>query len=82
MRLRPLHGGPQPPRLALTGADLAAANAAFIFSYAVGTVAGPQVIGASMDVTGNSGFAWAIAGFFAIYIVLTLVRMVLRPKRG
>ncbi|WP_377288363.1 MFS transporter [Rhizobium sp. SG2393] len=66
----------------LTGADLAAANAAFIFSYAVGTVAGPQVIGASMDVTGNSGFAWAIAGFFAIYIVLTIGRMVLRPKQG
>ncbi|SIP97999.1 Predicted arabinose efflux permease, MFS family [Rhizobium sp. RU20A] len=66
----------------LTGADLAAANAAFIFSYAVGTVAGPQVIGAAMDITGNSGFAWAIAGFFAIYIVLTIGRMVLRPKQG
>lgn len=48
----------------LQGADLAAANAAFVFSYAVGTVAGPQVIGAAMDVTGNDGFAWAIAGFF------------------
>jgi MFS family permease len=65
----------------LQGADLAAANAAFVFSYAVGTVAGPQVIGAAMDVTGNNGFAWAIAGFFGLYVVLTLVRMVLNPKR-
>lgn len=65
----------------LQGADLAAANAAFVFSYAVGTVAGPQVIGAAMDVTGNDGFAWAIAGFFGLYVVLSLVRIVLKPKR-
>ena len=65
----------------LHGADLAAANAAFVFSYAVGTVAGPQVIGAAMDVTGNDGFAWAIAGFFGLYVVLSLVRIVLKPKR-
>ena len=30
----------------LSGSDLAAANAAFVFCYAVGTVAGPQAIGA------------------------------------
>jgi MFS family permease len=65
----------------LQGSDLAAANAAFVFSYAVGTVAGPQVIGAAMDVTGNDGFAWAIAGFFGLYVVLSLVRIVLKPKR-
>lgn len=65
----------------LHGADLAAANAAFIFSYAVGTVAGPQVIGAAMDVTGNNGFAYAIAGFFSLYIVLSLVRIVFHPNR-
>ncbi|ACP24868.1 probable ABC transporter, permease protein [Sinorhizobium fredii NGR234] len=65
----------------LEGADLAAANAAFVFSYAVGTVAGPQVIGAAMDITGNDGFAWAIAAFFGLYVVLSLVRIVLKPKR-
>ncbi|MBP1860917.1 MFS transporter [Rhizobium herbae] len=65
----------------LTGADLAAANAAFIFSYAVGTVAGPQAIGAAMDISGNDGFAWAIAGFFGLYVVLSVVRIVLNPKR-
>lgn len=65
----------------LTGADLAAANAAFIFCYAVGTVAGPQAIGAAIDITGNDGFAWAIAGFFALYVVLSLGRLLFKPKR-
>lgn len=65
----------------LQGSDLAAANAAFVFSYAVGTVAGPQAIGAAMDVTGNNGFAWAIAAFFGLYVVLSLARIVLNPKR-
>lgn len=65
----------------LTGADLAAANAAFIFCYAVGTVAGPQAIGAAIDITGNDGFAWAIAGFFALYVVLSLARLLFSPKR-
>lgn len=65
----------------LQGADLAAANAAFVFSYAVGTVAGPQAIGAAMDVTGNNGFAWTIAGFFGLYVVLSIARIVLNPKR-
>jgi MFS family permease len=66
----------------LVGADLAAANAAFIFCYAVGTVIGPQAIGAAMDVSGNDGFAWAIVGFFGFYLVLSLARIVFRPKRA
>jgi len=66
----------------LVGADLAAANAAFIFCYAVGTVVGPQAIGAAMDVSGNDGFAWAIVAFFGFYLVLSLLRIVFRPKRG
>ncbi|MFB2552282.1 MFS transporter [Ensifer soli] len=66
----------------LSGADLAAANAAFIFCYAVGTVAGPQAIGAAMDLTGNNGFAWAIAGFFGLYVLLSVVRIIVKPKRA
>lgn len=66
----------------LVGADLAAANAAFIFCYAVGTVVGPQAIGAAMDVSGNDGFAWAIVAFFGFYLVLSLARMVFRPKQA
>lgn len=66
----------------LVGADLAAANAAFIFCYAVGTVVGPQAIGGAMDVSGNDGFAWAIVAFFGLYLILSLGRMVFRPKQG
>lgn len=66
----------------LIGSDLAAANAAFVFCYAVGTVAGPQVIGAAIDVAGNNGFAWAIAGFFGLYALLSAVRLLFLRKRA
>ncbi len=66
----------------LSGPDLAAANAAFIFCYAVGTVAGPQGIGAAMDVAGNDGFAWALAAFFAFYVLVSLSRPLFQSKRS
>jgi MFS family permease len=66
----------------LSGPDLAAANAAFIFCYAVGTVAGPQGIGAAMDVAGNDGFAWALAGFFAFYVLVSLSRPLFQSKQS
>lgn len=66
----------------LSGPDLAAANAAFIFCYAVGTVAGPQGIGAAIDIAGNDGFAWALAGFFGFYVLVSLCRMFFRSKRS
>ncbi|SMD05824.1 MFS transporter [Rhizobium sp. RU36D] len=66
----------------LTGSDLAAANAAFIFCYAVGTVTGPQAIGAAIDISGNHGFAWAIAGFFLLYVLVSLGRLLFQPKRA
>jgi MFS family permease len=66
----------------LSGADLAAANAAFIFCYAVGTVAGPQAVGAAMDVRGNDGFAWALAAFFGFYVLVSLARVLFRSNRG
>ena len=65
----------------LHGSDLASANAAFVFCYALGMLVGPQTIGVAMDVTGHHGFAWALALFFAIYVALTMFRMVLEPKR-
>ena len=66
----------------LTATDLAAANAAFVFSYAVGTVAGPWSIGVAMSSAGASGFAWAIASFFGIYFVIAGLRLLFRPKRS
>jgi MFS family permease len=66
----------------LTGPDLAAANAAFVFCYAVGTVAGPQAIGTAIDVAGTSGFAWSIAGFFGLYVILSAGRLLFMGNRG
>lgn len=65
----------------LKGSDLANANAAFVFCYAVGTVGGPQGIGAAMDISGNHGFAWAIAIFFALYVGVSGARLLFRPKQ-
>ncbi|MCY1668347.1 MFS transporter [Rhizobium sp. SL86] len=66
----------------LTGSDLAAANAAFVFCYAVGTVAGPQAIGAAIDITGNNGFAYALAGFFALYVLISIGRLLFGRERA
>jgi MFS family permease len=66
----------------LSGPDLVAANAAFIFCYAVGTVVGPQGIGAAMDVAGNDGFAWALAAFFGFYVLVGASRPFFRSKQS
>lgn len=59
----------------LTGRDLAGANAAFIFCYACGMLVGPQAIGSSLDAFGANGFAWSLASFFCVYLILTLGRL-------
>ncbi|TDH39132.1 MFS transporter [Pseudohoeflea suaedae] len=66
----------------LHGSDLAAANAAFVFCYALGTLIGPQLIGGAMDLFGSHGFAWSLAFFFGLYVALTVIRILLRPKRA
>jgi MFS family permease len=63
------------------GGELAAANAAFIFSYAVGTVVGPQAIGIGMDVFGSVGYAWVITGFFAPFLLFGLSRLFFHPPK-
>lgn len=64
------------------GAELAAANAAFIFSYAVGTVVGPQAIGIGMDLVGSRGYAWTITGFFATFVLFGLTRLFFHPPKA
>jgi len=63
----------------LKGPDLAQANAAFILCYAIGMVIGPQIAGISMDIWDPHGFAVALSGMFAAYLVLVLVRR--RPSK-
>ncbi len=65
----------------LSGRDLASANAAFVLCYGIGMLLGPQLIGAGMDVFGAHGFAWAIAAFFAFYILLVGARLISGPRR-
>ncbi len=62
----------------LSGRDLASANAAFVFCYGIGMIVGPQAIGTGMDLFGPNGFAWALAVFFAAYLVLALSRIARR----
>ncbi|MHC1549175.1 MFS transporter [Phyllobacterium sp. K27] len=62
----------------LKGRELASANAAFVFCYAVGMLVGPQAIGIGMDMMGPSGFAVALALFFAAYALLIGSRLLTR----
>jgi len=63
----------------LSGRDLAAANAAFVFCYSLGMLFGPQIIGIGMDAAGPAGFAWTLALFFLAYILFALGRSRSRP---
>tara|TARA_R110000751_G_scaffold146094_7_gene249909 strand:- start:144544 stop:145734 length:1191 start_codon:yes stop_codon:yes gene_type:complete len=65
----------------LRDADLASANAAFVFCYALGMLVGPQTIGAAMDVVGANGFPLALSVFFVFYVAVSIWRFVYRPAR-
>lgn len=66
----------------LTGSDLAMANAAFVFCYGIGMLAGPQAIGLGMDAFGPDGFAWTLALFFGFYIALVVWRLARDARRA
>jgi MFS family permease len=51
------------------GPDLAGANAAFVVLYNVGLTVGPPVVGGAMDIADPHGFAYALAGFFALILI-------------
>ncbi|MBB5752671.1 MFS transporter [Prosthecomicrobium pneumaticum] len=65
-----------------SGADLATANAAFVFCYSAGALGGPAVIGAAMDVWRPHGFAVALGAFFLAYIVLVFIRLTTRAAQN
>lgn len=65
----------------LNGRDLASANAAFVFCYSAGMLAGPQAIGLGMDIKGPNGFAYALSVFFTGYLILAGIRLVRRRER-
>ncbi len=57
------------------GGDLASANAAFVFCYALGMLVGPMTVGAAMDVWDPHGFAWTVAFFYLLFTVLAVWRL-------
>ncbi len=63
----------------LVDGDLASANAAFVFCYAIGMLVGPQTIGLAMDAFGASGFAYSLVFFFILYVGLAIGRILFRP---
>ncbi len=65
----------------LQDGDLASANAAFVFCYAIGMLVGPQTIGATMDLVGTNGFALSLSIFFVFYVVITISRLIFNPGR-
>lgn len=66
----------------LTGRDLASANAAFMFCYAIGMLVGPQAVGIGMDTMGSEGFPAVLASFFAIYVLFAVLRLISSRLRG
>lgn len=61
-----------------SGGDLASANAAFIFMYAVGMLVGPATAGLAMEVWDPHGFAATLAFGFFCFSLLVVWRMI-RP---
>lgn len=58
-----------------TGADLAAANSAFVFCYAAGALVGPAALGFGMELSDPHGFAIVLAACFVAYLILLIFRM-------
>lgn len=58
-----------------SGSDLASANAAFIFCYALGMLVGPVITGDAMARAPTFGFPLVLGSAFAIYAVIVVVRM-------
>jgi hypothetical protein len=59
----------------LTGSDLASANAAFIFMYSVGMLAGPAMTGVGMDALGPQGLVVVPALILVGYAVFAVYRI-------
>ncbi len=59
--------------------DMARANAAFVMIYTVGSLIGPPISGAAMDVFGGRGLGWSLA---AAYVFCALAIVVMARRRG
>lgn len=64
----------------LSGADLASANAAFLFMYSIGMMVGPTLTGLSMDIMGPQGMVAVLGIILAGYSVLVFWRIRTTPE--
>ena len=53
-----------------TGADLAAANSAYVMLYASGMMIGPPILGLTLDVSPAHGLFGGVAAMFAVYLAI------------
>ena len=51
------------------GGDMARANAAFVMVYTLGSLVGPPLSGAAMDVVGGPGLGWSLAAAYGVCLV-------------
>jgi MFS family permease len=63
------------------GPALAAANAAFVMNYSLGSLVGPPLAGAAMEAFNPHGFAFALAALCAVYSGVVARRMVQARSR-
>lgn len=64
------------------GADLVVANSAFGFLWGIGSLTGPALSGAAMDIMGTDGFVVPIACVAGIYLLVSVYRLTVRSKAG
>jgi len=50
------------------GAELAAASVLYTGMWGAGTMLGPVIVGAGMDVLGNDSMPYLIAAIYAVYL--------------
>ena len=59
----------------ISGGDIARGNTAFSMLYIVGGLVGRPLAGAAMDVFGDPGLGWTLAGFYAAAALAALLAM-------
>ena len=57
-----------------TGGAIAAANAAFIFAYGLGSLVAPPLAGQGMDGLGPEGLMWIMSAIAGAYLLFLLLR--------
>lgn len=63
------------------GAELAAANAAFVMLYSIGLIIGPPMVGAGMDALDPHGFAFTLAALLGVYAAVVAWRIARVPRK-